>query len=231
MMNQLREELSSVVDELCYLASVSFDPAGEISLNPIRVLRDLAMVYPFFAASKYDRVSTDFLVRHLRKGYSKENVNLSEYQIFHDLQKQNSMYGRKSEKWFDSSFGFDLYFGEETIAVIGFEFVDSYIPYVTQIQGVQGRKQELNPFRWETMLLRTVVNWSAQHGLKEVRTRPAEFNHWARDRRMKMDQAKRFYDATPRMCGFRKVDVPEEKIRNGTTYYYSFAIDAKSEQS
>ena len=105
----------------------------------------------------------------------------------------------------DAPYFFALMHGQVMLAGIGFKILGKSI-FVVQIQAARSSKKSLlDPFRWERMLLRLLIDWAKENGFSQVLIQPADQNEYFingtdndRNKRLKMR-----YDVTARRSGFK----------------------------
>lgn len=150
-----------------------------------------------------------FLKRFLKEEYDGK-INLSDYKI-------RLSYGRGScrfsEVYRDAPYCFILTKRvkeptgkkEEALACTSLELdKDLKIVVIKQIQGVGGKQKELQPFRWEKMLLTIMTEWARANRFRRIDVIRADDSEWfakhdkARCKRMYLK-----YDVTARRLGFK----------------------------
>lgn len=114
----------------------------------------------------------------------------------------NSIYSTGKGICPDSPYQFILQKGTLLLANLGFEVHESDSAIlVTQIQGVTGRKDYLDPLKWSKLLLHVAQRFAFDSDFENVWVLPAERNGWEEVR--SSETAKLIYDVTARREGFK----------------------------
>ncbi|MBI4170114.1 MAG: hypothetical protein HY514_00325 [Candidatus Aenigmarchaeota archaeon] len=120
----------------------------------------------------------------------------------------------KNKLYYDAPYAFALRYvdGGYTygLACVSFKIDANNSLKVVQLQGMRGKKKELQPIRWEKMFIDLVGQWAKDNGASKLKVQAAKSNIYEGIRTTR--RGKRRYDKTALEMGF----LPSK----GKTYYY-----------
>ncbi len=118
------------------------------------------------------------------KTYGPESINYGGRILFHD-----------------APFTIRLYCSEDDpLACLGFDVLKGRVIDIQQIQGKNGKQEELSKIKWERMLLNMTLDWARKKGFREARILPAHRSDWKE--RVPIERLKRRYDTLAKRSGF-----------------------------
>lgn len=174
--------------------------------------RRFSAVALFLKASRLETDLSQYFAR-----FAKPNLNSEEAKLLQQNFYLQTSSGRGTDTlspgpYRDASYTLALYLDQQSqtniclksnyLACIGFDVDNSQI-IVRQIQGNPGKKEILQLFKWERMLLAILINWAESNEFNQIRIIQAKDSGWYREYEKERSQRMfMHYDVTARRSGF-----------------------------
>ena len=164
---------------------------------------DLKNALENIAVSDSPNINIKEYLEKFAKKEEKERISDYNYRLACEKHRSNSGPSAKfSPIYYDVPYQFILLTGKIPVANIGFKAdIETSTIIIKQIQGVSGRKEYLEPLRWEKMLVNILADWAKQNGAKKMEIIKAQSNPWYNEHRAQSMYLK--YDVTAKRCGFK----------------------------
>ncbi len=145
------------------------------------------------------------LRRYVKKDSRINDEEIAKYKIVLDTPGPPANCGdglRFPERFHHAKYILGLVKDSDLIATLGFQPSEGAIT-VIQIQGISGKKDELNLIKWERVMLTSLFDWAKSHGIPQVKVLAAENNPLVIYNEGGLEHAKFLYNITAHRCGFR----------------------------